>query len=138
MKFQRGACPNKNGRPKGTGHRQKIFNALVAPHSNELIATAIELARGGNTQILSYLLSKILPSTPTDEPIPACDLTGTLSEQGKQVIAMITSSKLTVSEGQSLLHALSLQARLIETDELDRRLKLLEDKRHEKHRKPRD
>lgn len=90
-----------------------------------------------NAQILTFLLSRILPATPTDEPIPACDLIGTLSEQGKHVIEMITSSQLTINEGQSLLHALSLQARLIETDELDRRLKLLEDNRHEKHRKPR-
>src|SRR4051812_19647120 len=117
-KIEQGEIRNPHGRPKGSGHRQKIFNALVAPHSNELITTAIELARGGNTQILSFLLGRILPAIPTDEPIPACDLGGTLSEQGKQVMAMIASSQLTISEGQALLHALSVQARLIETDEL--------------------
>lgn len=132
-KIKPGEIKNPYGRPRGSGHRQKIFNALIAPHSDELISTAIALARSGNTQILSFLLSRILPAAPSDEPIAKCELTGSLSEQGKKVISLITSSQLSISEGQSLLNALSLQARLIETDELDRRLKLLEKKRHEKN-----
>ncbi|MEO8401051.1 MAG: hypothetical protein ABI597_04540 [Gammaproteobacteria bacterium] len=128
-KIMCGEVRNPHGRPKGTGYRQKLFNALVVPHSSELIATAIELARNGNTQMLSFLLTRILPVPPSDEPIPECELTGTLSEQGEKVIALITSSRLSLVEGRSLLHALSLQAKLIETDELDRRLKLLEGRR---------
>ncbi|MBX3708272.1 MAG: hypothetical protein KIT56_03495 [Gammaproteobacteria bacterium] len=33
---------NTNGRPKGSGHRQRIFNELIMPHKNTLIEKAIQ------------------------------------------------------------------------------------------------
>jgi hypothetical protein len=127
-KIKSGEIRNPHGRPKNSGHRQKIFDSLVSPHKEELISTAIELARSGNEQMLKLFLERLLPAKASDDPIPSCMLEGSLSEQGKTVLTLITTSQLTLSQGQSLLDSLLIQAKLIETDELDRRLRFLEER----------
>ena len=69
MTFQSGVSGNKNGRPKGTGARQQLYNALVAPHKDALINKAMELALGGNEAMLRLFLERMLPAKPKDEPI---------------------------------------------------------------------
>lgn len=69
MTFQTGISGNPQGRPRGTGSRQQIFNMLVEPHRDALINTAINLALDGNEAMLRLFLDRILPAKPTSEPI---------------------------------------------------------------------
>jgi hypothetical protein len=56
MTFKSGISGNPKGRPHGTGMRQKLFNNLVEPKSEELINKAIQLALEGNEAMLTYIL----------------------------------------------------------------------------------
>lgn len=44
MTFQAGVSGNPNGRPRGTGTRQKVFNTLVELHKEALFKVAIDMA----------------------------------------------------------------------------------------------
>lgn len=59
MTFQTGISGNLSGRPRGTGTRQQLFNALVEPHKEALFKVAIDMALKGNEAMLR--LFEIVP-----------------------------------------------------------------------------
>ena len=67
MAFVKGQSGNVNGRPKGTGYRQEIFEKLVLPQKDMLIATAMDMARNGNENMLKLFIERILPAKPREE-----------------------------------------------------------------------
>ena len=66
MTFQAGVVANPNGRPKGAGHRQQVFNAQ--PHKEAIFKKAIDLALDGNETMLKLFLERTLPTKSTWEP----------------------------------------------------------------------
>lgn len=86
MAFETGKSGNPNGRPKGSGYRQQIFNDLVLPHKEALLEKAIGMAKDGDPQMLKLLLERILPAKPTDEPI-AFDLPSVIDYRTREEIA---------------------------------------------------
>lgn len=69
MTFEAGISGNPNGRPKGSGSRQQVFQALVMPHKEALFSKALEMALAGNEPMLRLLLERMLPAKPSDEPV---------------------------------------------------------------------
>jgi len=65
---------------------------------------------------------------PVDQPI-RLRLTGGLSARGEAVIAAIGRGEITPTQGSHLIAAIAAQARIIEVDELERRIAALEQKR---------
>lgn len=129
MKFALGQSGNPNGRPRGSGHRQMLFDSLVEPHREHLVKKSVELALSGNERMLCILLERLLPAKPTGELISIhCELDGSLTDQGNKVLSLMTGGELTLAEGEALLQAISLQAKLLETDELIRRIVQLEER----------
>ncbi len=118
MKFQSGESGNPSGRPKGTGHRQQIFDSLVVPRAEELINLAIEKALAGNEAMLRLFLERILPAKPHGEPInielPE-DITKTdlLLTMGERVLLAIASQDITPSQGKAILELVDTQKHLI-------------------------
>jgi len=66
-----------------------------------------------------------------DEPIKLEPLTGSLAEQGAQAMRAIVDGRITPTQGTAILHALASQANIARVDDFERRLKALEEKRHE-------
>ena len=52
MAFKRGQSGNPSGRPKGAQSKRVQLIKLLEPYSLELIEKAIELALGGDTDML--------------------------------------------------------------------------------------
>ncbi len=67
-KFVKGHSGNPNGRPVGSGYKQKLFMQHIMPIKEELIAKMKEMALAGNEQMLKLLIERILPK-PTDTPV---------------------------------------------------------------------
>jgi len=65
-----------------------------------------------------------------DEPVKIGSLTGSLAEQGTQVLAAIAEGRVTPSQGTTVLQALAAQANITKIDDLARRVASLEDKRN--------
>ena len=133
MAFQTGASGNPQGRPKGTGSRQQLFNMLVEPHRNALINTAINLALDGNEAMLRLLLDRMLPAKPTDEPIQI-DMTDAfdfnnvraVTQLGLESLKAVMSGKITPEEAGRISTLLGAHHKTFETTELIERVKALE------------
>lgn len=104
MKFQPGKSGNPNGRPIGSGQRQKLFSQLVEPHKTALFDKAIKLALPGNEAMLRLLLERMLPAKPMDEPItldmPKAPLNKTeaLIALGQELLRAVTAGEITPEE----------------------------------------
>jgi hypothetical protein len=69
MTFKSGESGNMKGRPKGSGHRQRLFRELIAPHQETLITTALNLALSGNESMLRLFLDKLMPHNALGVPL---------------------------------------------------------------------
>jgi len=64
----------------------------------------------------------------TSTPIKIRNLTGTLTEQGQRIVTAMGNGEVTPTDASSMLQALAAQARIIEIDELEKRIRKLEGK----------
>lgn len=73
-------------------------------------------------------VGRLIPAPkPVDRSITLDEFKGTLTERGDQVLLAIAAGKISPSKGNALLSALSAQARLVESQELEERLAALEE-----------
>ena len=124
MQFQSGESGKPNGRPKGSGHRQHVFNDLVAPHKEALFEKAIKMALAGNESMLRLFLERILPAKPHNEPVnlelPE-DITKRelLLTMGEKVLRAIANQDITPTQGKVILGLVEEQKRLVSIQESD-------------------
>lgn len=132
MTFKVRESGNPNGRPKGTGHRQELFNDFVMPHKNNLIDTAIKLALNGNETMLRVFLDRLLPAKPTDDAItvemPAigANKTHTLFMWGEAILQAVSQGNITPDQGKSIMAIIDAQRKNIEASDLALRLTEIE------------
>jgi hypothetical protein len=116
------------GRKKGSGQAAQ-YRAMLEPYAEELIEQVVGLARGGDMAALKLCLDRVCaPLRPTDRLISIdgmADATG-LSDKGELILANVADGEISPSEAQHLMAAISSQARIIEVDELERRVAELE------------
>ena len=128
MGFKKGQSGNLKGRPPGTGCVQQL-RALLEPRAPELVDKAIALAMSGDTTALKLCLERICPPVKVrDDPVKLeLPEEGGITEIGRAVIAAMADGTLTPAECGSILGALGVQAKLAEIDEVEKRLRALED-----------
>ena len=125
------------GRPfeKGSGGRKPgaknrvtaVAEALLRGEETELVRKAIELARGGDVQMLKFLLDRILPkerSIQVDVPhmVAASDAVQAL----RAIIESVSTGQIAPHEGVSLASLVGAYARTINVADLEVRLDTLE------------
>ena len=77
--------------------------------------------------ILFKMLDKCLPNLrPVDMPVQI-PLSKTIANQGAAIIKSMSTGQITPSEATSLMQALSAQIKIVEADELNERVKALEE-----------
>jgi hypothetical protein len=129
MTFKKGQSGNPKGRPKGIEDRRTRFRKHIESKADDLIEKVVEMALEGDVRAIKLCLERISPPMrPKDEPIEIRGLKGTLSEQGENIISAMGEGKLTPSEAASMLSALASQTRIVEADQLEKRLAALEAK----------
>lgn len=132
MKFKPGQSGNPKGRPKSS-HTASL-RALLAPHAPELVAKAVQLARDGDTTALRLCLERILPplkGKDTAVSIPAIADAQTLADKALAVIDAAAAGAITPTEAATLMQSLTGLSRVIETDELEKRIAALEENHRE-------
>ena len=121
-----GESGNKAGRPKGTGEVAKL-RAGIAAHVPDLIKTLIDKAKGGDVGAARLLLERVVPPLRASEEAAQLAMPdGTLTEQGRAVLVAVACGELAPGQGAALLSSLGTLAKLVETDELMRRIDALE------------
>lgn len=125
MTFQVGTSGNPNGRPKGSGSRQHVFQALVEPHREALFNKAIQLALEGNESMLRLFLDRMLPAKPSDEPIQldmpdTSDFndTKTISELGLASLRAVIAGKISPDEAKKISELAGVHYKMFDLIEL--------------------
>ena len=128
---RKGWKPGQSGNPKGktpgSGELQKL-RASIAADVPEILAGLATAAKGGDVQAARLLLERVLPPVKATEQAVELDLPegGTLTAQGRSVLAAVASGVLAPGQGAMLLSAIGSLARVTEIDEMEVRLTRLE------------
>jgi hypothetical protein len=131
-KWKKGQSGNPEGRKPGTGEVAKL-RAAIAEDLPEIIAKLAEQAKAGDAASARLLLERVIPPMKAMEmaaPLTLPD--GTLTDQGRAVLAAVGSGELAPAQAAQLLAGLGALARLVETDELAARIAALEERTNAK------
>ncbi|RQU62397.1 DUF5681 domain-containing protein [Burkholderia cenocepacia] len=127
--FKKGQSGNPAGKPKGARDKRTALRELLQPHAADLVAKAVELAKAGDTTALRICIDRCIPAIKAkDAPVDLPELTGSLAEQGAAVMHAMARGRITPDEANAVMQVISAQARIIEVDELEKRLAVLEGK----------
>ena len=123
-----GQSGNPKGRPAGSGEVAKL-RAAIADRVPELLAAMMARALDGDVGAARLLLERAIAPLKAAEQSQALSLPdGTLTEQGRAVLASVAAGELAPGQGAALLGAIGTLARVAEIDELARRIEVLEEK----------
>jgi len=129
--FPPGRSGNPRGKPRGSGKAQAIAMAVSDGELRGIVAKLIEQAKAGDTTAARLLLDRLIPPLrPVDAPLPA-GLSLPPAEAGlvaraQAVIDAVADGVLGVGQATALLGALADVARVVEVEDLARRLDALE------------
>ena len=123
-----GQSGNPKGRPPGAGEVAKL-RAAIAGNVPAILQSLTAAAMAGDVQAARLLLERTLPALKPAEQAQALHLPdGTLTAQGRAVLAAVAAGELAPRQGAALLGAIGTLARVAEVDELARRIEALEGK----------
>ena len=123
-----GQSGNPKGRPAGSGEVAKL-RAAIAGKVPAILESLTAAALAGDVQAARLLLERTLPALKPAEQAQALHLPdGTLTAQGRAVLAAVSAGELAPGQGAALLGAIGTLARVAEVDELARRIEALEGK----------
>lgn len=130
-RWKSGESGNPAGRTPGSGEVAKV-RAAIATRIPELLEAMMQRALEGDVGAARLLLERTVAPLKATDMAQALDLPdGTLTEQGRAVMAAVSAGALAPSQGAALVGALGTLARVVEIDELAARVAELE-KRHGK------
>jgi phage I-like protein len=127
-RWKTGESGNPAGRKPGTGEVAKI-RAAIASRLPELLDKLMALAMEGDTAAARLLLERaVAPLKAAEQPQALSLPNGTLTEQGRAVLAAVAAGELAPGQGAQLVAAIGTLARVAEIDELAARVAALENK----------
>ena len=125
-RWKKGTSGNAAGKPKGSGRLQAMRDKL-ADDVPDILAALSTMAKAGDAQTARLILERVLPPLkPEESPAPIALPDGTLTAQGRAVLAAVASGGLAPTQGAALLGAIGTLGRIAEIDELARRIAALE------------
>ncbi len=127
-RWKPGESGNPAGKPKGVGEVARL-RAAIAQDVPQILEALKSQALAGDVQAARLLLERtIAPLKAIEPPQPLTLPDGTLTEQGRAVLAAVAAAELAPSQGAALVGAIGTLARVVEIDELTARIEALERK----------
>jgi hypothetical protein len=125
--WRKGQSGNPNGRrAKGLATAERLRNALVK-ELPDILRTVVEAAKNGDMTAAKTILERVLPPLKAVEAPTLLEFpTDTLSNQGQAILQAMASGALSPGQAVQLLGAMSAQAKIVEVDDMARRLTELE------------
>ena len=121
-RWKKGESGNPKGRTPGTGEVAAI-RAAIADRVPDLLAAMMTRALDGDVGAARLLLERAVAPLKAAEQPQAMDLPdGTLTDQGRAVLASVAAGELAPGQGAALLSAIGTLARVTEIDELTARI----------------
>lgn len=128
-----GQSGNPKGRTPGSGEVGKL-RAAIAHHVPAIVDAMVTRALDGDAAAARLLVERVIPALKPAEVTQTLTLPdGTLTEQGRAVLAAVAAGELAAGQGAQLVAAIGQLARVAEIDELERRIAALEGNGYEKY-----
>ncbi len=126
MPFKPGQSGNPNGRPPGPLPATARLRQSISESIPEIINTLVNLAKAGDVAAAKLLLDRVCaPLKPQAMPIQL-PVNGSLVDQGAEIINATISGQIPPDIGSQLINALAAQSKIIEIEELTKRVEALE------------
>jgi hypothetical protein len=124
-----GQSGNPRGRTRGSGEVGKL-RASIASDVPEILAALAAQAKAGDAAAARLLLERVVPALkPSESAQPLALPDGPLADQGRAVLKATARGLLSPGQGAQLVAAVAQLARVVEIDELERRIAALESDR---------
>ena len=121
-RWKPGESGNPKGRTPGSGEVAAI-RAAIADRVPELLAAMMTRALDGDVGAARLLLERaIAPLKAAEQPQALSLPDGTLTDQGRAVLASVAAGELAPGQGAALLGAIGTLAKISEVDELAARI----------------
>jgi hypothetical protein len=125
-RWGKGVSGNPKGRPSGLGEVAKLRTEIAA-HVPGIVQGLLTRALEGDTGAARLLLERSVPPLrPVELAQPLAMPDGSLTVKAEAILAAIGGGELSPSQGASLLSAVAGLARVVEMDEVRKRLDALE------------
>ena len=132
-RWQAGQSGNPAGRRPGSGSVQQLRQG-IEESLPVIIQSLTDKAKAGDIGAARLLLERVIPPLRAVEAPQALQIDGgDLSGQAKSVVALAASGEVSVTQATQLIAALGTLAKLIEVDELERRIQSLESSLETRH-----
>lgn len=133
-KYKPGQSGNPSGRPVGSGwvgqarkKLQEAWDGVNADGSDGIREQLIARAKDGDMGAIRIIAERVCPSLKAAEPTAEISLAGdNLTDKAMGVLAALSSGEIAPGQASQLLQGLGAMAKIIETDELQRRIAALE------------
>lgn len=127
MKWQPGQSGNPAGRAPGSGEVAKL-RAAISQHVPEILEKLADQAKEGDAQAARLLLERVLPPVKAIELPANIDLApdADIVTQARAVLAAIVAGELEPSQAALVIRALSDVAKIVEVQDLAKRVAALE------------
>lgn len=125
-RWKKGQSGNAAGRKPGSGEVARL-RASIAKMVPNLVKVLSKRALDGDVAAARLLLERtIAPLKASEEAYPIAIPGDTLTDRGRSVLNAVARGVLAPGQGAALLASLGVIAKLVETDELTRRVEALE------------
>ena len=128
MAWKPGQSGNPKGRKPGSTTKHAKLRRSIEEHVPDIIGAMVEAAKGGDTAAAKLLLERALPALKAQGTPVALPMGETLSDTGRNVLIAVGAGQMAPEQAGLLLSGLGTLAKVIETDELIRRIEALEGK----------
>ena len=116
------------GRPPGRGVVAELRDKL-AKDVDKVMDKVREQALAGDPQSIRILLDRVVPSLrPVDLPAPITLPVGDLTQQAQAIMQAAAVGEITPGQATQLLQGLGALAKIVELDDLAKRIAILEQK----------
>ncbi len=129
-RYTKGQSGNPSGRPRGSGKVARLREA-IGRDLPDIIAKLVEQAKAGDVQAARVLLDRVLPSLKAESlpvHLPGLLAASTLTERAEAALEAAASGELPADVAAALVTAVGALARVVEIDEIERRIAALEQK----------
>lgn len=122
--------PGNSGRPQGARNRLTVFlESVLEGEAEALTRQAIDLANKGDVGALRLCLNRLIPARrdmPVQFDLPEIVTLDDAERASSAVLAAVAGGELTPGQGESVMRLLSAHRQMMESGDLDRRLRVLE------------
>jgi hypothetical protein len=125
--FRPGQSGNPAGRKPGATPATKLRKA-IADAMPEILAQLVEQAKAGDVAAAKVLIDRVCPPLKPQALPVSLPVNGSLTEQGEEIIRATLAGQIPPDIGSQLITALAAQSKIIEVDELTKRVEALEGK----------